>query len=82
MSAMRRAFSDAFTFTRSSSSPKTHSKVEKRLGLCLPAVDWPVYDDNGDIKAFNGWHVFGSETSRTHFISRSQSDMTQHVHQC
>lgn len=73
MSAMRRAFSDAFTFGRSS-NVRTQSKVAKRLAECLPAADWPVYDDNGDLKAFHGWHVFGSETARTHFISMQDND--------
>ena len=62
---MRRAFSDTFR----SSTVKTRSKVEKRLSECLPAVDWPVYNDDGNLKEFKGWHVFGSETARNHFIS-------------
>lgn len=63
---MRRAFSDVL-FGRTSS--KAHCKIEKKLAACLPAADWPVYDENGDLKAFNGWHVFGSDTARAHFIS-------------
>lgn len=70
MSGIRRAFGDAFIFGRSA-NVKANCRVEKRLAECLPAADWPVYDENGDLKAFNGWHVFGSLTARNHFISES-----------
>lgn len=68
MSVMRRAFNDAFAFGWASNIKAT-SKVEKKFANCLPAVDWPVYDENGDLRGVKGWHVFGSETARLHFIS-------------
>lgn len=45
------------------------SKPEKRLSECLPPADKAVTDSQGQVKDYQGWHVFGSEFARTQFIS-------------
>ena len=48
------------------------SKPEKRISECLPPADRPVTDRDGQLKHYNGWHVFASEFARNNFISTSQ----------